>query len=200
MLYFIRVQRSFTSSGLPLLWLDFHCYVIPFDINPDRSTDYCLQRRENLSNLSQRRGWQFVGAAASLHLRPSDSQLKAGVWKEGAGEWESQTLLWNLGVSFTLAEGLLMKMKTNLPDLEARDMLIHSQISDKTLNHTDALKCQSLKPLELQRWRKKRTILLLNFSNRSIYCTFRYFYNSLGASRCIKNYSSINDTASNQPL
>lgn len=99
-------------------------------------------------------------------------------------------LLWNLGLSFTLAEGLLMKMKTNPADLEARDMLIHSQISDKTLNQTDALRCQSLKPLELQRWRKKRTILLLSCSNRSIYCTFRYFYTSLGASRRV-HYSSI---------
>lgn len=73
-----------------------------------------------------------------------------------------------------------MEMKTNPPDLEARDMLIHSQISDKTLNQTDALRCQSQKPLELQRRRKKRTILLLSFSNRSIYCTFIYFHYSLG--------------------
>lgn len=36
-----------------------------------------------------------------------------------------------------------MKVKTSPPVLEARDMLIHSQISDKTLNQTDALKCQS---------------------------------------------------------
>lgn len=35
--------------------------------------------------------------------------------------------------------------------LEACDMLIHSQISDKMLKQTDALKCQSLKPLELHR-------------------------------------------------
>lgn len=73
------------------------------------------------------------------------------MWKEGGGERVSQTLLWNLGFSFTLADGLLVKMKTIPPVLEAGDMLIHSQISDKMLKQTDALKCQCLKPLELQR-------------------------------------------------
>lgn len=45
---FYLVWSSPVMTGFTL---DF--YVTTSDINPDRSPDYCLQRRENLSSLTQ---------------------------------------------------------------------------------------------------------------------------------------------------